>query len=222
MMKDLISNVGIVIKDKNIQELATENTVNFVYGLLTGDKTVIPSIIKNTSELVYSVPNIIFCDKMYSFLTKAFSDYEMQVKFAARFEKDNARYNETVKKIVQIVEKIDFDEKIDWFANLTRSVCLELIDIEAYLHYSTAITMLSVDELKNLKTIYGQTELPETPTLSNYFTYSLTERIFRVKYGVMIPQYTISKQGIELIKYGIEFDNSSKYILPETKDGDKE
>ena len=38
----------------------------------------------------------------------------------------------------------------------------------------------------------------------------------------MIPQYTISKQGIELIKYGIEFDNSSKYILPETKDGDKE
>ena len=144
MINEFISNVAGVIKDKDIQKLAVEGAENLFLGLVAKDITAIPTVAKNTKEIILSVPNIIFADKMYRFLTKAFSDYEMQIKFAARFNRDDPKYYDTVKKIVQIVDKIDFDEKIEWFANLTRAVCLECIDIDRYIKLSTAVSMLTV------------------------------------------------------------------------------
>ena len=223
MINEFISNVAGVIKDKDIQKLAVEGAENLFLGLVAKDITAIPTVAKNTKEIILSVPNIIFADKMYRFLTKAFSDYEMQIKFAARFNRDDPKYYDTVKKIVQIVDKIDFDEKIEWFANLTRAVCLECIDIDKYIKLSTAVSMLTVEDLKALKYYYGRTDEIENPTLSNYYSYGLTTKITPTTYKTLTSKHTLSTSGVELLKYGVDFDNCESYQIPiNEQDGESE
>ena len=219
MLNEFITNLATVIKDKNIQSLAVEGAENLFIGLVTNDITTIHTVLKNTKEIVLSIPNVIFADKMYRFLTKAFSDYEQQVKFAAKLEKDNANYHDTVKKIVQIIDKIDFDEKVDWIANLTKAVCLECIAVDKYIKLSTAVSMLTVDDLKTLKYYYERTNEIENPTLSNYYSYGLTTKITPNTCGALISEHTLSASGIELLKYGVDFENCEKYQIPIEKEG---
>lgn len=219
MLNEFITNLATVIKDKNIQSLAVEGAENLFIGLVTNDITTIHTVLKNTREIVLSIPNVIFADKMYRFLTKAFSDYEQQVKFAAKLEKDNANYHDTVKKIVQIIDKIDFDEKVDWIANLTKAVCLECIDVDKYIKLSTAVSMLTVDDLKTLKYYYGRTNEIENPTLSNYYSYGLTTKITPNTCGTLTSEHTLSASGIELLKYGVDFENCEKYQVSIEKEG---
>ena len=217
MLNEFINNVATVIKDKDIQSLAVNGAENLFIGFATKDISVIPTVIKDAKEIILSIPNVIFADKMYRFLTKAFSNYEQQVEFAAKFEKDNPNYYDTVKKIVQIIDKIDFDEKVDWFANLTRAVSLECIDVDKYIRLSTAVSMLTVDDLKALKYYYGRNNEIENSTLSNYYSYGLTTKITLTTYGTLTSKHTLSISGIELLKYGVDFENCEKYQIPVEK-----
>lgn len=223
MLNEFVSNVATVIKDKDIQSLAVEGAENLFIGIATKDTTSFSTVAKDIREIVLSIPNVIFADKMYRFLTKAFSDYEQQVMFASKFEKDAPKYNDTVKKIVQIIDKIDFDEKIDWFANLTRAVCLGCIDVDKYIKLSTVISILTVDDLKALKYYYGKKDEKENPTLSNYYSYGLTTKITPTTYGTLTSKHSLSASGIELLKYGVDFENCEKYKMPmEKQDGENE
>lgn len=217
MLNEFINNVATVIKDKDIQSLAVNGAENLFIGFATKDISVIPTVIKDTREIILSIPNVIFADKIYRFFTKAFSNYEQQVKFATKFEKDNPNYYDTVKKIVQIIDKIDFDEKVDWFANLTRAVSLECIDVDKYIRLSTAVSMLTVDDLKALKYYYGRNNEIENSTLSNYYSYGLTTKITLTTYGTLTSKHTLSISGIELLKYGVDFENCEKYQIPVEK-----
>ena len=223
MLNELVSNIAVVIKDKDIQSIAAEGAENMLVGLTTGDFTAIPTVATDVGKIVLSVPNIIFADKMYHFLTKAFRNYDDQVKFATRFEKDSRTYKDSVKKIVQIVDKIDFDEKIDWLANLTRAVFLEYIGVEEYLRLSTAISMLTVDDLIALKYYYGRKDEKENSTLSNYYTYRLVTKITPTTYGTLTSKYTLSASGVKLLKYGVDFENCENYKVPiNAQGGDKQ
>ena len=219
MLNEFINNVATVIKDKDIQSMAVNGAENLFIGFATKDISVIPTVIKDAKEIILSIPNVIFADKMYRFLTKAFSNYEQQVKFATKFEKDNPNYYDTVKKIVQIIDKIDFDEKVDWFANLTRAVSLECIDVDKYIRLSTAVSMLTVDDLKALKYYYGRNNEIENSTLSNYYSYGLTIKTTPTTYRTLTSKYTLSICGIELLKYGVDFENCEKYQIPVEKIG---
>lgn len=219
MLNEFINNVATVIKDKDIQSMAVNGAENLFIGFAAKDISVIPTVIKDAKEIILSIPNVIFADKMYRFLTKAFSNYEQQVKFATKFEKDNPNYYDTVKKIVQIIDKIDFDEKVDWFANLTRAVSLECIDVDKYIRLSTAVSMLTVDDLKALKYYYGRNNEIENSTLSNYYSYGLTIKTTPTTYGTLTSKYTLSICGIELLKYGVDFENCEKYQIPVEKIG---
>ena len=223
MLNELVSNIAAVIKDKDIQSIAAEGAENMLVGLTTGDFIAIPTVATDVGKIVLSVPNIIFADKMYRFLTKAFRNYDDQVKFATRFEKDSRNYNDSVKKIVQIVDKIDFDEKIDWLANLTRAVFLECIDIDEYLSLSTAISMLTVDDLRALKYYYGRKDEEENSTLSNYYIFGLTTKITPTTCGSITSNHTLSVRGIKLLKYGVDLENCKNYKVPtNAQGGDKQ
>lgn len=223
MLNELVSNIAAVIKDRDIQSIAAEGAETMLAGLTTGDFTAIPTVTTDIGKIVLSVPNIIFADKMQRFLTKAFRNYDDQVKFATRFEKDSRNYNDSIKKVVQIVDKIDFDEKIDWFANLTRAVCLECVEVEEYLRLSTAISMLTVDDLIALKYYYGRKDEKENSTLSNYYTYRLATKITPTTYGTLTSKYTLSTSGIKLLKYGVDFENCENYKVPiNAQDSDKQ
>lgn len=223
MLNEFSSNVAAVIKNRDIHELIADGAGNLLIGLLTKDLTVIPSIAQDAVKIALSVPNIIFADKLYRFFEKGFPNNKQKAKFVERLEKDNHKYEETVKIILQIIDKIDFNEKIDWFAYLTISFSSGCIDRDKYIKLSTAISMLMVDDLNALKQYYGKTNVPENSTLSNYYAYGLTTKIIPTGYGTSIAKHTLSTSGIELLKYSIDYENCEKYQVPKEKqDGESE
>ena len=65
MLNEFVSNVATVIKDKDIQSLAVEGAENLFIGIATKDITSFSTVAKDIREIVLSIPNVIFVDKMY-------------------------------------------------------------------------------------------------------------------------------------------------------------
>lgn len=214
MFDEFINSVSTVIKDDDIQEIAKNGAENLLTAIITKDPTSVLALAGNAKDLIFSLPNVIYADKMYRFLTGAFSNYKEQLKFAARFDKDDRKYKETVKKQLQIIEKIDFDEKINIFANLTRAVSLELLDIDIYLRLSIAITNILYDDLIFLKEIYDKENIEENSMLSNLYSYKLVDKHTPLMTGdTVFSLYNISNEGIEMLRCGIDLENYNHYKL---------
>ena len=84
---------------------------------------------------------------MKRFLYGTFRCYEDQIKFALRFDRDNKKYYQFVKKLVALVDSIVEDEKIDYLAKLTRCFLLCEIDSAIYFKLVQLIKNCTVDEL---------------------------------------------------------------------------
>lgn len=213
MFNEFSNAVSLILRDQAIQDLAKDGALNLFKAIILKD---IPAAIKatwNIKDIMFSIPDIIYADKMYRFLTNAFKDYEQQIKFAELFNKDDKKYKETVKKQLQILEKIDFDEKVDWFANLTKAVCLELINVDKYLKLSSALTMIFSDDLLFLKKLYKSKEKDENSTLSTLYAYNLVNKRTPNTVGSISSKFSISDDGIEMLRCGIDFENYDSYRL---------
>ena len=62
-----------------------------------------------------------------------FSCFEDQVKLAEKFHHDNNKYNNFVKRQIHLINEIDDDKKVDYFASLTR--CFLLTDLKENLFF---------------------------------------------------------------------------------------
>ena len=61
------------------------------------------------------------------------------------------QFKQFVNKQIQIIEKLDFDDIVNWFSNLTRAFLLELIDEHEYFNFPFALRMISTENLTYLK-----------------------------------------------------------------------
>lgn len=53
---------------------------------------------------------------------------------AAKFNDDNKKYNKFVKRLIHLLDQLDDDQKVDYFAALTRAFLLT--DLDKYLFSS--------------------------------------------------------------------------------------
>ena len=70
---------------------------------------------------------------MKRYLTGTFYSYGDQVKMAAKFNDDNKKYNKFVKRLIHLLDQLDDDQKVDYFAALTRAFLLT--DLDKYLFF---------------------------------------------------------------------------------------
>lgn len=71
-------------------------------------------------KFVLGLPDRIFWGKMSLFLNGILKDSDIQIKLSEYFNKDNAGYEKYTKRLIHIINSIDDDKKIDYFADLTR------------------------------------------------------------------------------------------------------
>lgn len=87
------------------------------------------------------MPTILFWDKMKRYLMGSFRNYGEQVKLAQKFNNDNKEYAVFVKKQIHLINSMDEDLKVDYFAALTR--CFLLTDLQQPLFFKLSKFLIS-------------------------------------------------------------------------------
>ena len=115
--------------------------------------------VKELKRLLVHMPTALFWDKMRRFMYGTFRCREDQVKLVEKFKKCSDKYYDFVKKQVALVDSMDEDEKIDYFAQLTRCFLLCEIDSALYFKLVYFIKNCTVDELKYLAALRSDERL---------------------------------------------------------------
>lgn len=208
MIEKISNGIIAIVKNDNIKEFAHKKVIDLVDAILNESQVSVISNIDDVRKLLWQIPNSLFWDKMFRFMTSTFSDYEYQIKMCEKFQKDNKKYKEFVKKLIQIIEKLDFDEKVDWFANLTRSFLMELLNEDEYFKLSFALRQIASQDLLYLKELVTEKETYENGILNILYQHSLTDKYTPNTCGSIDSVYNISELGIKLLKYGIDMRNN--------------
>ena len=151
-MNNPINNLAAVIKNDDLKQFSGDAFSNLIKLVMFQDVGSGLDAAKNVQQLLFHLPNVIFWDKMERFLCGTFHDYEDQVRFTSRFSEDYTKYVEFVKRQIQLIDKIDEDKKIDYFAALTRSFLLGCITEDAlYFKLAKFLTICTSEELDYLR-----------------------------------------------------------------------
>lgn len=157
MLGKIGENFAIVIRDKDIQHYAGDGILDLIKSVCFSDTVSGVDGIINIKNLLFHLPTALFWGKMQRFLLGTYKNYEEQIKMASKFDKDDKNYYDLVKKQMQIIDQIDEDLKIDYFANLTRAYLLEnMIDMKTYYKVANILKSCTVDELQYLTRNIGK------------------------------------------------------------------
>ncbi len=141
-------NLVNILKNEDLQKYKDEGFENLIEVIYGGD---IPSgiaALKSAKDYLFHIPTALFWDKMKRFLYGTYHDFEDQVKMASRFNNDYSKYREFTKKQMNVISQIEDEKKIDFFANLTRCVMLELISLSQYNRMTKSLLDCTSDELE--------------------------------------------------------------------------
>lgn len=136
-----------IIENKNIQEYAGDAFGDFVQALFSGDVFSGMSAAENVKNLLFHIPTVIFWNKMQRFLLGTYRDWEEQVKMSSKFSKDNKKYKEFIYQLMETIDKLDLEIKVDYYSNLIRAFLLELIDENLFYKLRQIIMNCTVSEL---------------------------------------------------------------------------
>ena len=206
MLEKITSGLAAVINDYDIREISKKSVLDFANMVVNNDPISLVEFIDDTRKFLWQIPNAVFWDKMYSFMIGTYSDYECQVKMCEKFQVDNKKAKEFIKKQIQIIEKLDFDCKVIWFSNLTRAFLLEFINEQEYFKLSFALRMISAEDIEYMKSLVNLEDVSENSVLNLFYQHSLVNKHTPNTCGSISSEYNISELGAKFVKYGIDFN----------------
>ncbi len=209
MLEHQIVKLANIIKDENMKRYAGDAFYNLIKAVIFHDVETSTDVVKDVKEILFHMPTVLFWDKMKRYIYGTFKSYDDQVKFAAKFEKDNTLYFDFVKKQISIINSIDEDEKIDFFSQLTR--CFLLCEIDRVLYFKLVYLLknCTVDELEYLK----KREMSEKSENNMWVSVLSLQGIFVQQQddnGNVV--YVLSDIGKYLKMCSLNFDDGSKSI----------
>ena len=206
MLEKITSGLATIINDYDVREISKKSVLDFANMVVNNDTISLVEFIDDTRKLLWQIPNAVFWDKMYSFMIGTYSDYECQVKMCEKFQVDNKKAKEFIKKQIQIIEKLDFDCKVIWFSNLTRAFLLEFINEQEYFKLSFALRMISAEDIEYIKSLVNLEDVSENIVLNLFYQHSLVNKHTPNTCGSISSEYNISELGAKFVKYGIDFN----------------
>ena len=206
MLEKITSGLTTIINDYDVREISKKSVLDFANMVVNNDTISLVEFIDDTRKLLWQIPNAVFWDKMYSFMIGTYSDYECQVKMCEKFQVDNKKAKEFIKKQIQIIEKLDFDCKVIWFSNLTRAFLLEFINEQEYFKLSFALRMISAEDIEYMKSLVNLEDVSENSVLNLFYQHSLVNKHTPNTCGSISSEYNISELGAKFVKYGIDFN----------------
>lgn len=176
MLENLANAVVAITRNMDVQKEGKGAVENFLKAFLFKDVEAGVDGIINTQNLIFQVPTALFWDKMQRYLFGTFKCYEDQIKMAEKFNSDNAKYAEFVKRQIYLIDKMDDDLKVDYFANLTRCFLLNGLSTALYYKLANYINMCTVEELKYIKNFDYDRQTKINVMIASLYQYGLFEQ----------------------------------------------
>ena len=176
MIEKQIAALTTILKDRDIHEYAGDAFLNIVKAVSLGDVGALLDSSVDIKNLLFHTPTILFWDKMQRYMFGTFRDYTEQVKMAGKFNEDNKDYEKFVKRQIYLINEINDDKKVDYFAQLTR--CYLLTEMENALYYKLAkfLVMCTPEELDYIAS-FGYEETTNLAVMvSSLYQYGLSEQ----------------------------------------------
>ena len=203
MFKNQANAVALILRNQDIQQYTGDAFINFIQAVISQDPMSGLSAVADVKNLIFHVPTLLFWDKMKRYLYGTFRDYSDQVKMVERFEDSNDKYTEHIKRLIHLINEINDDVKVDYFARLTR--CFLLTDLENPLYFKLAkyLSMCTLEELEFLEMAQLDDAFDNSMMASSLYQYGLFA-MNRREDGT--TKYVLSDFGKSLKQNCLNFD----------------
>lgn len=200
---DWIKSFARILKSEDLQQYTCEDLVGIIVAGATENPLAAKDTIIKTVNNILLLPNAFFWDRMYRFLCGTFFDFKDQIKMANKFEADSDNYARFVKKQINIINQIEDDEKVDYFARLTRAFLLDCIKTqELYFKLAKFLMLCTSDELKFLEECEYTFASPLTVMISALYQFGLFNQSTDEKGE---PRYVLSDFAKSLKQNSLNF-----------------
>lgn len=206
MLEKQLEELTTILKDKDIHEYAGDAFLGIIKAVSLGDVGALIDSGGDIKDLLFHTPTILFWDKMQRYMFGTFRDYAEQVKMAGKFSEDNKDYERFVKRQIHLINEIDDDKKVDYFAQLTSCYLLTEMDNALYYKLAKFLIMCTPEELDYIASFdyEGTTQL--TAMISSLYQYGLFEQQEKQHGGV---SYALSGFAKALKYNGLNFNEGT-------------
>jgi len=203
MFDKQVTALTTILKDKDIREYSGDAFWNIIKAVVLGDVGALLDATNDLKNILFHTPTVLFWDKMQRYLFGTFRDYSDQVRMSAKFTEDNSEYEAFVKKQILLINEMNDDRKIDYFAMLTR--CFLLTDMENALYYKLArfINICTPEELEYIKSFDYDKKSEINAVISSLYQYGLFDQAEKEHGGV---DYVLSGFAKALKDNSLNFD----------------
>lgn len=206
MLEKQVTALTTILKDNDIQKYADDTFWNIIKAVSLGDVGALLDTASDVKNLLFHAPTVLFWDKMKRYMFGTFRNYDEQLKMAAKFNDDNVDYEKFVKKQIHLINEINDDKKVDYFAQLTR--CYLLTEMEDALFYKLArfLTLCTPEELDYISSFGYEETTVLTAMVSSLYQYGLFDQQEKENGGV---DYTLSGFAKALKSNSLNFDEGT-------------
>ena len=206
MFENQVTALTTILKDNDIQEYAGDAFWNIIKAVSLGDVGALLDTASDVKNLLFHAPTVLFWDKMQRYMFGTFRNYAEQVKMAGKFDYDNSDYEKFVKKQIHLINEINDDKKVDYFAQLTR--CYLLTEMEDALFYKLArfLTLCTPEELDYISSFGYEETTVLTAMVSSLYQYGLFDQREKENGGV---DYILSGFAKALKSNSLNFDEGT-------------
>ena len=203
MFDKQVTALTAILKDKDIREYSGDAFWNIIKAVVLGDVGALLDATNDLKNILFHTPTVLFWDKMQRYLFGTFRGYSDQVRMSAKFAEDNSEYEAFVKKQIHLINEMNDDRKIDYFAMLTR--CFLLTDMEDALYYKLArfINICTPEELEYIKSFDYDKKSEINAVISSLYQYGLFDQAEKEHGGV---EYVLSGFAKALKDNSLNFD----------------
>lgn len=203
MFDKQVAALTAILKDEDIRNYSGDAFWSIIKAVVLGDVGALLDATKDMKDILFHTPTVLFWDKMQRYLFGTFREYNDQVRMAEKFSKGNSDYKQFVKKQIYLVNEMNDDLKIDYFANLTR--CYLLTDLEDALYYKLVrfISICTPEELEYIKAFDYNRKAELNAVISSLYQYGLFDQKEKEQGGV---DYILSDFAKALKDNSLNFD----------------
>ncbi|MBP1578948.1 MAG: hypothetical protein J6B57_02530 [Oscillospiraceae bacterium] len=176
MLEKQINALTTILRDKDIRNYSGDLFYNIIKAVALGDVGALLDAAGDVKNIIFHTPTVLFWDKMQRYLFGTFKCFDDQVKMSEKFTKNNSCYESFVKKQINLVNEMNDDKKIDYFASLTRCFLLNEMENDLYYKLARFINMCTSDELDYIRDFDYNNRSKINAVISSLYQYGLFEQ----------------------------------------------
>ena len=198
----IIGDLTDIVRADESKEIV-KDTLDTLVNALFGDLKARADLFSGLAKLPASAKTVLFYVNFDRFLTGVNYNPETQRAFQEFLNHENKR-QENSKRIIQFIDEMDSDFKVDALINLTQSVSYKFITKREYFKLSKIIENMIIEDLEYLKENLKRGIFQET-----YFGEDLIQEVISTGliYDVDNGGYAFSKMAFHLDKFGLSYGN---------------